>query len=105
MFLRRVTFAACVLLSAPAVAYSQNPIAGAARASETIVVDGILEDAVWAVAPAESEFTQRDPDEGKPATERTELRIAYDEANIYFGVRLFDREPSGNVQRRSRRDD
>ena len=105
MFLRRVTLATCVLLSAPAAAYSQNPIAGAARASETIVVDGILEDAVWAAAPAESEFTQRDPDEGKPATERTELRIAYDEANIYFGVRLFDREPSGIVQRLSRRDD
>ena len=105
MFLRRATITACVLLSTPVVTYSQNLVASAAQTSERIVVDGILEDAVWAVAPAKTEFTQRDPDEGKPATEQTDLRIAYDEANIYFGVRLFDREPSRIVQRLSRRDD
>src|SRR6266850_5979232 len=105
MFLRRVTVTVCVVLLGPVFAYSQNLVASAARASERIVVDGVLEDAVWAVAPAETEFTQRDPDEGKPATERTDLRIAYDEANIYFGVRLLDREPSRIVQRLSRRDD
>jgi hypothetical protein len=92
-------------MSAPAVAYSQNLFARAVRASEKVVVDGVLEDAVWAVAPAATEFIQRDPDEGRPATERTDFRIAYDEANIYFGVRLFDRQPPRIVQRLSRRDD
>src|SRR6266850_2786816 len=105
MFLRRVTVTLCVLLSASVVAYSQNLVARAARASERIVIDGVLDDAEWAGAPAKTEFTQRDPDEGQPATEQTDLRIAYDEANIYFGVRLLDREPSGIVQRLSRRDD
>ena len=104
MFLQRLAIAACVL-SAAAIAYSQNRVARAVRASARIVVDGVLEDAVWAVAPAATEFIQRDPDEGRPATERTDLRIAYDEANIYFGVRLFDRQPSRIVQRLSRRDD
>ena len=35
-------------------------------------------------APAEFDFTQRDPIEGKEPTERTEVRAVYDDAAIYF---------------------
>jgi hypothetical protein len=101
---RYPAIATCVLLVASA-AGAQSPVVHAARTSERIVIDGRLEDAVWASAPASTEFTQRDPDEGKPATEQTELRIAYDEDNLYFGIRSLDRDPSGIVQRLSRRDD
>jgi hypothetical protein len=39
-----------------------------------------------------SDFTQIDPDEGQPATERTEVRVLYDDRALYVGVRLFDRD-------------
>ena len=58
----------------------------------------------WLRAPAATEFTQRDPEEGKPVTERTELRIAFDAAALYVGVRLYDREPSRIARQLSRRD-
>src|SRR5262245_27380194 len=77
----------------------------AIRVSEQITIDGSLDDAIWTKAPVERDFTQRDPDEGKEPSERTELRTAYDDGAIYFGVRLFDTEPQGIVRQLSRRDD
>jgi len=77
----------------------------AVRSSEKITIDGILDDAVWMTAPVEVEFTQRDPIEGVKPSERTEIRVAYDDTSIYFGVRLFDKEPDKIVRQLSRRDD
>ena len=56
-------------------------------------IDGDINDAVWAKATVISEFYQLEPNEGAPASERTEIRILYDEDNIYFAVHAFDREP------------
>src|SRR5437762_6246139 len=94
-----------ILLFLPGVLSAQNPTLHAVRTSEKIVIDGVLNDKTWESAPPATEFTQRDPNEGKAPTEKTELRIAYDDANIYFGVRLFDSEPQKIVRRLSRRDD
>jgi hypothetical protein len=80
------------------------PVVRAVRATSGIVLDGRLDDDVWVRAPASSDFTQRDPEEGKPATERTELRVAYDGAAMYVGVRLFDRDASRIARQLSRRD-
>jgi len=76
----------------------------AARAASAIVVDGRLDDAAWRAAAPATDFRQRDPDEGKPATESTELRIAYDDEALYVGARMRDREPKRIVRRLSRRD-
>ena len=57
------------------------------------VLDGRLNDAAWQTAPVVVLFTQRDPDEGAPASERTEVRIVYDDEAIYVAARLFDRSP------------
>jgi len=80
------------------------PVVQAVRATAAIVVDGQLTDEVWLRAPAATAFTQRDPDEGKPATEETELRIAYDDAALYVGARLKDREPRRIARQLARRD-
>jgi hypothetical protein len=96
VFLQRLAIAACVL-SAAAIAYSQNRVARAVRASARIVVDGVLEDAVWAVAPAATEFIQRDPDEGRPATERTDLRIAYYACSIASRRGSFNGSPAATT--------
>ena len=74
------------------------------RTSSSVTVDGRLDDEVWLSAPAATNFIQRDPDEGKPATEQTDLRLAYDEAALYVGVRLHDRDPARISRHLSRRD-
>jgi hypothetical protein len=82
---------------------STGPPLVAVRALQPPVVDGQLTDEVWAqVAPATG-FTQRDPDEGAPASELTEIRFVYDNAALYVAARLFDRS-TGVTRRMSARD-
>ncbi len=69
------------------------------------VVDGRLNDEVWTLAQPGSSFTQRDPDEGKAPTERTEIRFLYDNDALYIGARLHDSEPGLVSRRLARRDD
>jgi hypothetical protein len=85
-------------------AHGPVPTLHAVRTQSAVVVDGRLDDEVWGRTSAATEFTQRDPDEGKPATEQTELRVAYDDEALYVGVRLHDREPSRIARQLSRRD-
>jgi hypothetical protein len=99
-----------LVLSASARSEGTDPskpfhVLHAIHASEKIMIDGILNEEAWTKALPASDFMQRDPDEGKAATERTELRAAYDNSAVYFGVRLFDKEPKRIVSRLSRRDD
>ncbi|MGH8637433.1 MAG: carbohydrate binding family 9 domain-containing protein, partial [Burkholderiales bacterium] len=105
------TFVLCATLSTAGVAAGQTPtshsnvpVVQGVRASAPIVIDGRLGDEAWLVAPAATDFTQRDPDEGKPVTERTELRVAYDDRSLYVGVRLYDREPARIARQLARRD-
>jgi hypothetical protein len=65
----------------------------AVRAQGSIRVDGRLDDAAWAAATPATEFTQLDPAEGQPASERTEVRVVYDDEALYVGVRLHDSGP------------
>lgn len=48
----------------------------------------------WATADVVKNFRQQEPNEGEPATEQTEVRILFDDKNIYFGIRAFDSEPT-----------
>ena len=69
---------------------STAPTAVAVRARGGVRIDGRLDEEAWKAATPVTSFTQRDPDAGRPATERTEVRIIYDAAAIYIGERLFD---------------
>ena len=62
-----------------------EPVVRAERAGGPISVDGRLDDEPWRAAPAARAFLQRDPDEGEPATEATELRVLYDDSALYVG--------------------
>ena len=66
------------------------PVAQAVRLTSGVSVDGKLDEEVWRTAPAITEFRQSQPDEGKPATQKTEVRFAYDDQAIYVGARMFD---------------
>ena len=66
------------------------PVSHAVRATSAIRVDGRLDDAAWRDVPITDAFTQIDPNEGQPASQRTEVRIVFDNDALYVGVRLYD---------------
>ncbi len=80
------------------------PIAGATRAVTAPVIDGRLDDAVWADGDVLDGFVQREPSEGRPASQRTEVRIAYDDEALYVGAWLFDEDPGAVVLGQTLRD-
>ena len=65
-------------------------VSRAARTSAPIELDGKLNESAWALAPVTDSFTQIEPDEGKPASQRTEVRVLYDDTFLYVGARLHD---------------
>jgi hypothetical protein len=70
---------------------------------ERIVLDGVLDEAVWTRAVSAGEFVQQDPVLGAEPTERTEVRFAFNRDHLYMGVICFDSEPDklqGNTSKR-----
>ncbi len=65
---------------------------------------GRLDDPAWRRAPAATGFTQRAPQPGRPSAFRTEVRVLYDRAALYVGVRAFDPEPARVGRQLARRD-
>jgi hypothetical protein len=114
--LRPLLSAAAVLAVAmPAVAAAQAPHDHAAaereryrievnRANRAPAIDGDLGDEEWAVAAVVDAFTQQEPSDGEPATERTEVRVMYDSERLYIAVRAFDSNPAGVIATEMRRD-
>ncbi|MCH8121882.1 MAG: carbohydrate binding family 9 domain-containing protein [Bacteroidetes bacterium] len=62
-------------------------------ADEAPKLDGILDDPIWQQIDPIVDWVQRVPNEGASPTERSEMRIAYDENNLYFAFHFFDSEP------------
>jgi len=60
----------------------------------SITLDGRLNEKVWQYANYTSNFTQRDPDEGAPATEKTKVAFLYGEDALYIGARMYSDNPS-----------
>jgi hypothetical protein len=79
-----------LLAAASALAAQPAPAARAARATTTPVIDGKLNDAAWAEAEILSGFVQKEPLEGRPVSERTEVRVLYDDDALYIAAWLFD---------------
>jgi hypothetical protein len=69
---------------------AERPRALAVPTLEAIRVDGRLDEVVWRSAPVASDFIQSEPREGEPATERTEVWVAYDETHLYVAAHLHD---------------
>ncbi len=97
------------ILAFAAVTFAQQPsedvpTVRATRVDTAPEFDGFVNEAFWdAIAPA-TDFIQQNPDEGQPSTERTEVRIGFDDQNLYFGIICFDREPENIVVTQNRRD-
>jgi hypothetical protein len=99
-----VLLAASVLSAAAAVAGDNPASLRAVRVTSPPRLDGVLDDDVWKSAEPASGFIQRNPDEGKPASERSEVRVLYDDDALYFGCMYYDAEPEKIVARLTRRD-
>ena len=65
----------------------------AVRTTTAPVIDGRLDDAAWAAAPVIDAMQQQRPDNGQPGSERTEIRLLFDDDALYVGARLHDRSP------------
>src|SRR5690242_4559602 len=79
-------------------------IANATRVEHPPRLDGTLEDPLWLKAVPISGFRQREPLEGQPATESTEVRILYSRNEVYFGIICHDSSPKAIVATQLRRD-
>lgn len=62
----------------------------AGRIDTEIQIDGILDDAPWADAAIATDFVQLEPDPGKAAMQKTEVKILYDDVAIYIGATMRD---------------
>ena len=76
----------------------------AVRTNNLITIDGVLSELEWQQNPAFSSLLQREPNEGKPATEQTEVWIAYDNDALYVAARMHDSAPDSIIARLARRD-
>lgn len=91
--------------TAPQLASQESlPTVQASRVEHAPRLDGTLEDPLWLQATAITNFLQREPHEGQPATERTEVRILYTAHEVYFGISCFDSDRKGIIATELRRD-
>ena len=94
----------CLAAQATATPPGGGVVLRAVRVQGQIEVDGRLDEPAWLTAPAAGGFLQRDPEQGQPATESTELRLLFDDHALYAGVRLRDSAPGAISRQLSRRD-
>ncbi|HEX2090760.1 MAG TPA: DUF5916 domain-containing protein, partial [Longimicrobiaceae bacterium] len=82
------------------------PSVRAVAATDPIVLDGVLKEGTWSSPSVATDFRQQDPREGEPATQRTEVRFAYDAQALYVGARMYDSLGAAGVRTRlARRDE
>ena len=100
-----IAIAAAASLTASNLSAQNGSLIGNATFVESgPTIDGLIDDAVWARAQPITGFVQQEPDEGRPASEKTEVRILYDGRAVYIGAILYDTEPERIVVTDSRRD-
>jgi hypothetical protein len=114
LFIGLYFFLFCTLVSASGSSPDLYPFkpspAGKALTSTHIIeegaisLDGKLDESIWTESHVLKDFTQHAPDEGAPASEKTEVRVLYSKDSLYVGVRAFDSEASKIKSILARRD-
>ena len=69
------------------------------------VIDGVLDDPCWKIGEWAGDFTQWVPNEGAKPSQPTQVKILYDDKNIYVALRAFDNEPEKIIRKTGRRDE
>jgi len=73
--------------------------------TEKPIIDGVLDDPCWKTGEWAGDFTQWIPKEGAKPSQPTQLKILYDNKNIYVAIRAFDSEPEKIILKAGRRDE
>jgi hypothetical protein len=92
------------LLASALAAPPDEPAVVAVRLAGELRIDGRLDEPAWALARPAAGLRQREPREGEPATETTEVRVLFDTRNLYIGILARDSEPSRVVAHVLQRD-
>jgi hypothetical protein len=88
MVLKRYFFIPLLLLCGQL--FSQLKTLPAVKTNQAPKIDGSLSDLAWGNAPVATEFIQNYPSTGQPASQKTEVRILYDNSAIYVAAYLYD---------------
>ena len=76
----------------------------AVRITSPLKIDGKLDEEVYRTIPSISDFIQQEPNEGAPATEKTEVWLFFDDENFYVMARCWDSHPERMIATEMRRD-
>jgi uncharacterized protein DUF5916 len=79
-------------------------VVAAVRTDRAPDLDGRLDEAIWQLAVPATGFRRDEPSDGEPASERTEVRVAYTNSALYVGARMYARDPELVSRLRGRRD-
>ncbi len=71
----------------------EKRVSKASKILEAPKIDGRLDDQAWKEAAPLSNFTEFEPNNGAAASERTEVRILYDNVSVYIGAKMYDSKP------------
>jgi len=96
----------CLFMSSPLIfGFRDNGYeVKALKISEKVNLDGCLNEPIWGNAQKVNKFIQREPLEGEPATELTEVSVLYDDEFLYIGAVCYDSHPNQIVANEMRRD-
>lgn len=84
--------------------YDFNSIRSVVKITDKVVIDGVVNEPFWeTIEPLH--ITQKVPNAGDEPTQKTEIRIAYDDKYLYLSGRLFDDEPHKINANSKKRDD
>ncbi|MBK6445689.1 MAG: carbohydrate binding family 9 domain-containing protein [Bacteroidetes bacterium] len=106
MYTRKLILAFFLLFQISA--YAADPVPKqyqATRSSANFHIDGILDEEAWKAAAIAGDFMQLDPAEGKPVSQKTEVRLMYDNTSIYIGAMMHDTSPDSILHELGNRDE
>lgn len=95
----------CNLSYGQAVNTEEKKKYNAVYVTEAPVLDGKLDEEIWNQGLWVDDFIQHEPYNGRPATQRTEFKILFDDNNLYVAIRAFDTAPDSIITRLTRRDE
>ena len=91
------------LFASPAI--TQDKVLYASRTTEDLVVDGFMNEDSWKNARIATDFLEQSPTEGLAPIYKTEVRILFDDNNIYILGYCFDAHPDSILTQLGERDD
>ena len=105
--MKRIFITLFLILIFLPVNFGQDPekkTYNATRVSTSPLIDGILDDELWQSGTWAGDFIQNEPFSGRPATQKTEFNILFDDNNLYVAIKAYDTSPDSIINRLTRRD-